>query len=339
MDEINKTSDNWHKITEWIASSRIRTLLTTLLLLIIGMFASAIVNYISTDPLFAKWFFTGGIGALVVLVIGIMLGKPFFDFKFRYDFISGYEDKLAKNLFYFSKRADSLVKAEDGVMALQLFKVERHTYDDNVLYNFQKIIDKKAERSSISEVRPKKMKVPIDFFEWFYKFDQELLPPSTEKYNKYINQMVFDFISNKQTKEINETKDDAEKKRKQKKMEEAFDAWGVKIKEKTIYKSIHYITLFNVIDNTIIKEQKNLLDISGNSISNRISMHDVYKMSYNKSKMKKKKHRLYYAINLSYDMNEEGKHDFIALLISDSRVIPDVNTAAAIFNYLLKESL
>lgn len=62
-------------------------------------------------------------------------------------------------------------------------------------------------------------------------------------------------------------------------------------------------------------------------------------MGYNINKKSKKKNRLYYAINISFDLIGEGKHDFILLLIADNRIIPDTKTATIIFNYLLQESL
>lgn len=333
---IRHPKDSWNNITEWVASSRLRTISTTFLLLFIGMVASAIVNYISSDPYFAKWFFLGGFGALTILVLGIMLGRPFFTFRFKYDFLSDYEDQLALQLFYFDKRADSLLHVEDGILAIQLFKVEKHTYDEYVEYNFHKKIDKKASRSKISKISPNKLKIPIDFFRWFYEFNKKGTPPFHLRLNKFVTQMVFDFIRNKYEKDIlQSTQIEADEDR----FKDALEKWGATIREDTIYKSIHYITLFDVIDKILISDMDSSFIIEGYKMNNLIPPHKIYKMSYNDTKKTKKKNRMYFAINISYDLPNEGKHEFIVLLIADKRMIPDTNTASPIFQYLFQEGL
>ncbi|KOF10046.1 hypothetical protein AC739_11180, partial [Planococcus glaciei] len=106
----------WGKIQDLIYNSKAGTISLTILLIIVGMIASALVNYISVSPVFSKAFYLGGTVALVTIILGLILFAPFYRFKFKYKFLENHEEVVANYLFNIKRKSENWVDSVDGII-------------------------------------------------------------------------------------------------------------------------------------------------------------------------------------------------------------------------------
>ncbi|AOV08738.1 hypothetical protein [Sporosarcina ureilytica] len=195
-------------------------------------------------------------------------------------------------------------------------------------------------------MNPNKLIIPIDFLDWLYKYDQQkdLTVLNKFKLNSTLKQLLFDYLRDIFHKEQSSKYPQKSSDEIDQLFTESIAAWKTKIPQKAVYKSIHYLTLFRQVkpykiylgdlsnsqpDNVIILNAENYYS------SEKPTDDNIYSHVYtnnNKSKL----HRIY--LNLFFEINssEEGKQQFVMLIIADRRFIPDTIAASKIFENMLQ---
>ncbi|MGG4499061.1 hypothetical protein [Brevibacillus reuszeri] len=181
----------WERMTN-IFSKRIgMSLSAAALLLMVGMITSAIVNAVTESSLLLKTYIALGMGGVAIALLGFFLFWPFWKFRWKYEFLADEGEILARKLVAINNRAKTYIETVDGLMAFQLFQVHKQTKDHHIQYHFRKVIEQKGERSDISKLRYRKMKVPIDLLSYI---KHKSLRKAPADYGAYLNALLYQYI-------------------------------------------------------------------------------------------------------------------------------------------------
>ncbi|WP_282242928.1 hypothetical protein [Psychrobacillus sp. NEAU-3TGS] len=306
------------------------------MLTIIGMATASIVNWISVTPVFAKSFYLGFFIAVTMIYLGILLFEPFFTFRFKYKFLDEYDDSIAQIIHTLKRKAENRLKSTDGVIAIRLFRVERHTLADESLYQFNMVYDVRSQYAQVDKLNPIKIKVPIALDEWIQKnvianinnvnmgYNVERL--NQMKMDKYTAQMFFYYFN----EYYREKYEDENELWYEQNIAKAIGSWKAKIPKKKLFKSVHYSTVFYKMPSLIIYVSKDkTLHKEGKVKSSNLYMED------NTTTHKKKKNRRYVDLHLKMISDFEGEFDFILQVIVDKRVIPSEEPILSLLNNML----
>ena len=326
----------WEKVRTFIYNSRIGTISLTILLLIVGMATASLVNWISVSPIFAKSFYLGATVAVVMILLGIRLFIPFYKFRFKYLFLDKYEDRMAKYITEIKKKSENWVDSIDGIIGIRLFRVEKHTMNEDVLFNFESVFDAHSKYTKLGKLLPKQIKKPISIEKWIEK---EFKTATDDAFNK-----LKDYYLNKYFEQIllyylDEHIEDASEDEKEK-FKEIAKVWEPRIYDYKIFKSVHYTTVF--------KDRKSyevILDYKKNYFKEPIiNKSHVYWEDYDEQKVvinpigikEGKINRRYYNLHLRIKNKNEGVCDFILQIIVDKRLIKDDEVVFSLMKNVLK---
>lgn len=313
----------WNNITEYIARSKSLTIAVFLLIVIIGMITASIVNFISYSPAFSESFYVGGTIAVVSIFLGLYVFAPFYTFKFKYNFLSEYENHIAHYVFRLRQKSLNIFNSMDGIIAIQLFEIHRETLPDEIQYHFKKVFDFKSRK--VSRLKDKKIRMPISLIEWIYNLNNNKKPnPSLlnkMKMGKILKRMLFDYFHKNYRNDEKLIKSISRK-------------WKSKIPDSIFYKSIQYLVLFQPVDfcSVSIVVTDKVLEIE---VSESIDQNFIYSQQYKKTK-KSKENREYYNIHIKVTSEQEGIKEFVVLLIADRRLIPNTDTVLPLFKYMIQ---
>jgi len=310
----------WGRIQDLIYNSRTGTVALTILLIIIGMIASAVVNYISVSPVFSKAFYLGGTVALVTIILGIILFAPFYNFRFKYRFLEDYEEPVANYLFKIKRRSENWVDSVDGIIGIRLFRVQKHTMNDQIRFDFTSVFDAHSKYTKLSKVRPKYIKKHIDIDKWIeneFKSLNEDAFKKIPKLNKYMEQILLYYLNDYQTKNFDEAQ--------QQKLKNIAVNWETNQFVEKIFKSIHYTGVFKDKKSyeIYINSQKTAV-FDSKYIDEKYVYWEDYEYDSNVTKEEPKKlNRRYYNLHLRVKNQEDGISDFILQIIVDKRLVSE----------------
>lgn len=184
-----KNETFFEKFQQQISNSSLLTFATSILLILVGCVTGAGINMISNDWNVVKEFVIWGLSGILIVTIGFVIFLPYWRFKKKYSFLDDESDELAKKLVNINNRAQTVVTSIDGVLAFQLFTVERHTNDEHILFKFKELFSHKAEGFDLSSLNPKKLEVPLSLFMWMKNPDS---PP--KNYSQFIMGMIYEWL-------------------------------------------------------------------------------------------------------------------------------------------------
>ncbi|MFJ5562249.1 hypothetical protein [Lysinibacillus xylanilyticus] len=403
--------NNWKSFKDYILENKSLSLALSTLVIAIGMIGAGIVNYISVDNSNLGKFNVAGIAFLFLLCIALYLITPLINFRFKYKFIAEHESLNAKFIYSTYKRANNLRRSTKGLLSAQLFEIHENTYDTVLSFKFKEIWNSKEVNTPVNKIKNTAIDVPLEIWgflesvEYDNKLNSEFLNKFTilkkeEKKGKiYVEPIyllaLFDYLKETfflnyiakndpdlmKTPDLNSSITKNLKPEILEEIEKRFEDWiedwiipGELVTKNYDYKSIHYLTFFNLIitpfykdlntiDNKSVRSELNtepLINTDGkiNSVflsqlqpseknhhkriilleeikkGYNLSNH-IYKGFYNK-KNPKKTHRCYYNLSFTTSSIEEGQKNFIILMVCDNRFIPTIDSASSIFEIMIK---
>ncbi|MBP1935129.1 hypothetical protein [Ammoniphilus resinae] len=298
MPRINEETI-YEKFTQFIAKSSSLSISMAGLLVILGMITGAFINQMSNDWQLVKAFVIYGVSGFLPLIFGYLIFRPFWKFRRDFHFLEQDGEKLARKLVEINNRAHSICTSVDGVLAFQLFKVERHTSDNHILFTFEEMMRHKTKGFDLSRLKNKKLKIPIEIIEWM-KNPQG--PPPTIG-DDFINKMLYDWM--KWRAENDE------------RFEQYIVEWDVSLYPYTRLIGAHYVELFD------FTEVVNSDDFTSDMID------DVFENDYN-GVNDNHSNRKYYTLRTVIDGEEDGSYRCIALIIANGKLSTSEGVRAAL---------
>ncbi|WP_214801089.1 hypothetical protein [Exiguobacterium sp. s194] len=271
--------------------SPIVSLVISILLLLIGAFIAAIINYISSDPEQLRKFILSFLICLLLLGIGFMFFWDFWSFKKKYAYIKNENTKLAEEMIGIFERAQNTLTLVDGLNAIQCFKIERHTDDNHLLFRFHQVFSLKSYYFKISRYKRKEIEVPINLFKWLGESNKQKVPD----YGVEINNLLYEWMLNQSKKGI---------------YNKLIETWDAELDLTKKISFIHYHILFETRDVLTISELKtdSVLDY-------------VQKMEYN-GLNSEHENRVYHTIRIMLQ-SEHGFVEFMILVIVNKHLMND----------------
>lgn len=402
--------NNWKSFKDYILENKSLSLALSTLVIAIGMIGAGIVNYISADNSTLGKFNVAGIAFLFLLCIALYLITPLINFRFKYKFIAEHESLNAKFIYSTYKRANNLRRSTKGLLSVQLFEIHENTYDTVLSFKFKEIWNSKEANTPVNKIKNTVIDVPLDVWEFLdsveyhNKLNGEYLNKFTilkkERNNgktfvepiyllalfDYLKETYFlNYIANDpnlmKTPDLNSSITKNLEPEISEIIEQSFEDWIEDwiIPEELVtknydYKSIHYLTFFNLIMTPFYKDLNTIdnksvcselnpehiintdgkinpaflsqLQPSEKNHHKRIILleeikkgynlsNHIYKGFYNKENPKKT-HRCYYNLSFTTSSIEEGQKNFIILMVCDNRFIPTIDSASSIFEIMIK---
>jgi hypothetical protein len=279
----------YERFTKYMAKSPILSITMATILVIIGMITAAFVNMVSGEWKLVKAFVIYGGSGLTFVLIGFVIFKPYWEFRRNFYFLEEEGKSLAEKLVGIYNRAHSIVTTVDGILAFQLFKVERHTNDEDILFSFEEVMSHKTKGFDLSPLKIKKFKVPVDLFEWL-----RAPQSSPSDYGPFLNRMIYDWMTWQSSAD--------------KKFEKWIQEWDVQIDTNIRVIGAHYVEVFDFVDTINSDEFK-----SGDSID------CIYENDYNGFK-EKHSSRKYFTVRIFIDGGNEGSLRCTALIIANAKL-------------------
>ncbi|WP_226586041.1 hypothetical protein [Halobacillus litoralis] len=273
-------------------------------LVIFGGYIAAIINYISYSEV-GLWSFISSLTiCFVILLSGFFFFLPYWSFRKKYYFLDqNYENQIAQKVVSVYNRSNKALTTFDGINAIQFFRIETHTDDQHVLYNFKKIFSVKSKYFNLSGLKEKKIEVPIAFFEWL----NEPTIPAPDN-GDVINELLYEWL-------VRRSEDDP-------KFNEIIENWEIQIIENPKIMSIHYHVLFEPKDPVDIQKVETDID-------------SVFEMEYNGVK-EYHRDRGYYSTRVFLtDLENGGYMEGILLVIGNNRRI-DLSKIKQVVTGILK---
>lgn len=317
IKKINRSkNDNpFLNIKEFITTSPIVSLITSILLLLLGAFVAALINFISLDPNALAKYIISFLINIVILILGFIFFIDFWNFRKKYVFIEKQNINLAKKLVNLYDKSQRTLRLVDGINAIQLFEVERHTDDRHLLYKFNLMYSLKSKYFNLSKFRDSEIEVPINFLKWLQTPTKNDVP----NYEPVINALTYAWLSTqyKQTQNI-EYKGLADY------MKENHEI------DKKVSSIVYHIVF----------ETKGVLypeDISNPNLTGFNIMDYVQIVEYNGEK-EYHENRVYYTVRLTIE-STEGSVELVLLLILNNKLISndDIEMLTFILESILRE--
>lgn len=299
----------WHSIQEVILKRPWFSFLLSIVLLLLGAFTAALINFISIEeysfPLLQN--IISFAMCLLILVIGFIVFINHWSFRKKYIFLEDFDVELAQQIVLIHKRANRVLSLIDGAHAIQLFQVERHTTDNNLIFKFKKIFSLKSNYFDLSRFKKKKLIVPITFFKWIITEEKKSIP----SLNKF-NHMIHAWLVAEQNRDPSQN------------FNHLIENWNYnsqkRKKNKAKINSVHFHVLFDTMDTIIIPEYPdNIMDY-------------VQIINYNGNKSKHY-NRQYCTLRLTLSSNSGSIECIIQLIMNKS--ISSEEEIAYVFDTLL----
>lgn len=293
----------WNSIRNFMLTSPIVSLTTSIFLLLLGAYTAAIINFISsTGDALSKFIFSFSL-SILVLILGFIFFFDFWIFRKKYSFIESQSKDLAEKIISIHERSQKTLTLVDGVNAIQFFQVERHTDDHHLLFKFKPIFSMKSHYFNMSAFKDKEIEVPIALFEWLASPQKTTIPD----YDDRINNLVYQWITTK-----SETSTE---------YEELIREWNVELSSPQKISSIHFHVLFETKD--ILYDE---------DVANVNILEYVQKMNYNGIKSI---HDNRQYCTLRFMLNSDfGSVEHLLLVIVNKKIVSDES-----LDYVLKRIL
>lgn len=303
----SKNDNPFSHIKEFITTSPTVSLISSILLLLLGSFIAALINFISLDSnALLKYIISFSIN-IIILALGFMFFIDFWSFRKKYVFIEKQNINLAKKMVNLYDKSERTLRLVDGINAIQLFEVERHTDDRHLLYNFNLMYSLKSKYFNLSKFKDTELEVSIDYLKWLQTPNIENIPD----YDSVINGLTYAWLST----QFAETTDE-------------------KFKKMADYMKENYLISNKVISIVyhIVFETKSILypkDIPNEDFQEFNFMEYVQFMKYTGDK-EHHENRLYCTVRFTIE-SSEGSVELVLLLILNSKLIPDTDSEMLTF--------
>lgn len=286
----------WDKIRVEFSKSPTRSIVALLLSVLIGASASALVNAVSLSSELLKNWLIVSFGVVVILIFNVFFVIPYWRFKWKYSFLEDEEVKTAQKLNEIKIKAGRAHKSFDGIIAIQLFKVNRHTTDEHVKIHFKKMFSIKTKRAGVSRLKNKRISIPIDMTLWA----NEPHHPFPDN-GKLLNLYLYEYITI-----LNEIDPNL-------KLQRIIEKTDFKYPKRKKMMGMHFITIFDsvpVLESGTLKTKDNI------NVGALMSS-----VEYN-SKTIKHKNRTYHTIRFTLPQTLNDEFTYNMLIIANEKIIP-----------------
>jgi len=261
----------WGEIRDELSKSPSKSYIALALTILVGAIASGLVTAISSAGVLMHIFLVVGFGVVVIIVFLAYFIVPYWKFKWKYGFLEDEENETARKLIEIRNKAEKARNLVDGIIAIQLFKVERHTTDSSIIVRFNKLFSIESEGPDISTLKDRTVEIPIKLLEWILN-PRQPAPDFGDFLNGYVYEYLLQRSGNRNAQLLS-----------------IINNWDVQIPEKFRITGIHFNTIFNF---TRILESGDLHNYKIATNSNLMHI-----LSYN-GKRSKHKERVYYTLRL-----------------------------------------
>ncbi len=229
----------WHSIQEMVLRKPWFSFLFSMILLLLGAFTAAIINFISSDS--ANSLLQHIISfslCIFILVFGFIYFIDHWRFRKKYVFLEDYDVDLAKKIVSIHKRAKRSLTLIDGINAIQIFQIERHTTDEDIIFRFKTLFTLKSKYFSLSKFRKTRLIIPISFFNWIITEEKKSIPNESK-----FNHMTHAWLVAEQIRDP------------QLNFNNLIDNWDYKDKNlKKKINSVHFHVLFDTMESITLSE-------------------------------------------------------------------------------------
>lgn len=281
----------WQSLRNELISNPYIGIAVAIFILLSGSLIAAKINYISNDTEALIRFIISFLICLILMFIGFIYFLPFWSFKRKYSFIEKFEEGIAKKIIGVYNRSQKALTSFDGINAIQLFRLETHTDDHHIQYNFNKIFSIRSKYFNLSKLKKNEIEVPIELFGWLKK-------PKTPvpDYSDDVNPLILYFLDQKREEE-----DDYFK--------YLIDNWDAEFLDVPKIYSIHYHV---VVDPKV--------PINDNEVNKDTLMDSVFLMGYRGGKSYHE-NRQYYSVKVHFNDPFEGTIECVLLIIANKKII------------------
>lgn len=292
--EYLKYGSFWKSMRTELSKKPLLSFAVAIILLLLGGLISGFVNYISTDDEALMRFIISLGACILILFVGFIIFYPFWNFRKRYNFLDNQEDKIAEKLVTIYKRSRQTVTTVEGINAIQFFRLETHTDDRHLLYQFEKVFSIKSKYFDLSRFKNKKLEFPIFLFDWL----KDPVDPPID-YGPLVNGLLYEWMQRRSESELEQKVH----------FENLIDEWEVGFQVVPKITGLHYHVMFDV---------KRPIKIELYDPNSQID--SVFVMEYNGDK-DGHSNRSYYTLRLYINDPKEGMFEGILLIIANNKRI------------------